>query len=112
MITDADVKKLEKKFATKVELKNELNKVEIRLNKRIDRLSKEIDHKLEPLMEFKEEFTSFKGSVLKTLDWLVSAFTKFNDEHSVLTEQNNRTRLKIENHEDRIVSLEQRIATP
>lgn len=106
MIIDADVKKLEKTFATKAELKQ----TEFSLNKRIDRLSKEIDFKLEPLMEFKEEFSDFKSSVLKSLDWLVGAFTKFNEEHAVLTEQNGRAIDKLNNHEKRIFSLEQRVA--
>ena len=82
MITDADVKKLEKTFATKEELK----KTESQLNNRIDRLSQNIDYKLAPLIEFKEDFSSFKSSVLKTLDWLVGAFKKFEEEHLVLTE--------------------------
>lgn len=120
MITDADVKKLEKTFITINGLKKELNlfatkkdlvETENKLNKRIDRLSKEIDFKLEPLMEFKEEFSGFKSSVLKTLDWLVGAFTKFNEDHTVLTEQNGRAHKKLDNHENRIISLEQRVVT-
>lgn len=107
MITDKDVKKLEKTFATKKDLKDS----ESRLNKRIDRLSEDIDYKLEPLFEFKEEMANFKDSVLKSLDWLVGAFKKFEEEHTVLTAQNKRTNGKLDNHEARIVSLEQRIVT-
>ena len=105
MITDKDVKKLEKTFATK----NELKETELRLNKRMDRLSKDIDYKLEPLIIFKEEFSEFKSSVFKSLDWLVSAFKKFEEEHLVLSEQNKRTSGKLDNHEKRIFSLEQRV---
>jgi len=108
MITDTDVKKLKTIFATK----KDLELTESKLNKRMDRLSKEIDFKLEPLMEFKEEFSDFKSSVLKTLDWLVGAFTKFNEDHTVLTEQNDRAHKKLDNHEKRILNIEQRVVTP
>ncbi|MFA5770746.1 MAG: hypothetical protein WC894_04610 [Patescibacteria group bacterium] len=114
MITDADVKKLEKTFVTKEYLNEYLNekldstekglKKEIRssenyLNYKIDTLEKKVD-------DFKAEFTGFKDSVLKSLDWLVGAFTKFEEEHTVLTEQNGRANGKLDNHEARISDLE------
>lgn len=113
MITDADVKKLEKTFVTKGELKrelarfstkNDLKSTENYLNYKIDSLEKKVD-------EFKEEFVGFKDSVLKSLDWLVGAFKRFEEEHLVLTEQNGRAIDKLEDHEKRIISLEQRIVT-
>jgi len=99
MITDTDVKKLEKKFVTKKYLNEKLGatekglKKEIRssenyLNYKIDTLEKKVD-------DFKAEFTGFKDSVLKSLDWLVGAFTKFEEEHIIL-----------DNHETRISHLE------
>jgi len=112
MITDADVSKLEKTFVTKNGLEKELGRfatkkdleeTEIKLNKRIDRLSKEIDFKLEPLMEFKEEFSGFKSSVLKSLDWLVGAFKKFDEEYLTLTEQNKRISKRVSNLEERFI---------
>lgn len=107
MITDADVKKLKTVFATKADLKKlELNLkgTENFLNYKINTLEKKVDF-------FKEEFKEFKDSVLKSLDWLVGAFTKFNEEHTVLSEQNKRTNIKLENHGKRIFTLEQRVVT-
>ena len=100
MITDADVKKLKTIFSTKEDLKGTENY----LNYKIDTLEKKVD-------DFKVEFTGFKDSVLKSLDWLVGAFKKFEEEHTVLTEQNKRANGKLDNHEKRIFSLEQRIVT-
>lgn len=112
MITDADVKKLKIIFTTKKDLKKtelllkrDLKSTENYLNYKIDTLEKKVD-------DFKEEFIGFKDSVLKSLDWLVGAFKKFDEEHTVLSEQNKRTNGKLDNHEKRIFSLEQRITTP
>lgn len=105
MITDADVKKLEKTFATK----NDLKESEWRLNKRIDRMTKYVDFEIEPVTDFKKEFKDFKNKVFDKLDWLIGKYNKFEEEHLVLTEQNERTNDKINNHEKRIFSLEQRI---
>ena len=107
MITDADVKKLEKTFATKKDLKD----TELRLNTRIDRMTKYVDFELEPVNDFKKEFKDFKNKVFDKLDWLIGKYNKFEAEHTVLTEQNNRTNNKINNHEERILSLEQRVIT-
>ncbi len=111
MITDADVKKLKTIFTTKKDLEKtellltrNLKSTENYLNYKIDTLEKSVN-------EFKGEFTIFKDSVLKSLDWLVGAFKKFGEEHTVLTEQNGRAIDKLENHEKRIMSLEQRIVT-
>ncbi|MFA5770193.1 MAG: hypothetical protein WC894_01700 [Patescibacteria group bacterium] len=102
MITDADVKKLKTIFATKKDLEGlrvDLKGTENYLNYKIDSLDKKVD-------KFKEEFTGFKDSVLKSLDWLVGAFTKFEEEHTILTEQNGRANGKLDNHEARIEHLE------
>ncbi len=100
MITDTDVRKLKTLFATKQDLKSTENY----LNYKIESLEKKTE-------DFKKEFTEFKDSVLKSLDWLVGAFTKFSEDHTVLTEQNGRLHKKLDNHEDRIISLEQRVVT-
>ena len=101
MITDADVKKLEKTFATKEYV-----------DKRFDRLFLYLDNRFEPLEEMKKDFDKFKDKVFISLDWLINAFKKFDDEHTVLSEQSERTNHKLENHEKRIGNLEQqRIAT-
>lgn len=108
MITDADVRKLEKTFATK----NDLKESEWRLNKRIDRMTKYVDFEIEPVTDFKKEFKDFKNKVFDKLDWLIGKYNKFEDEHAVLTEQTNRVNGKLDNHEKRIFSMEQRIVTP
>lgn len=105
MITDEDVKKLEKTFATKKDLKDS----ESRLNKRIDRMTKYINFELEPVNDFKKEFNDFKDKVFDKLDWLIGKYKKFEEEHTVLIVQNKRTNSKLDNHEVRIVSLEQRV---
>lgn len=96
--TKNDIKGL-KSDITKLDSK--IDNVEEGLNKRMDRMEKNIDFKLEPILEFKEEFSGFKNSVLKTLDWLVGAFKKFDQEHTVLSEHTRRL-------DDRVTTLEKR----
>jgi hypothetical protein len=105
MITDADVRKLEKTFATK----NDLKESELRLNKRIDRMTKYVDFEIEPVTDFKKEFKDFKNKVFDKLDWLIERYNKFEAEHTLLTEQTNRVNGKLDNHEGRISILEQKI---
>ncbi|MEK7495554.1 MAG: hypothetical protein AAB788_02525 [Patescibacteria group bacterium] len=117
MITDADVRKLEKTFVTKKDLlgfatKKDLNETESRLNTRIDRMTKYVNFELEPVDDFKKEFKDFKDKIFDKLDWLIGKYNKFEEEHTVLTEQNKRSNSKLDNHEKRIFSLEQRIVTP
>lgn len=85
--------------------RKELKSTENYLDFKIETVRKESE-------EFVKEFRNFKDSVLKTLDWLVGAFTKFSEEHMILSEQNKRTNGKLNNHEKRIFSLEQRVSTP
>lgn len=110
MITDTDVKKLEKKFVTKKYLNEKLDATEKGLKKEIRSSENYLDYKIETTKkeseEFKREFRNFKDSVLKSLDWLVGAFTKFEAEHTILTEQNGRANGKLDNHETRISHLE------
>ncbi len=102
MINDRDIKKLKIIFATKKDLKAS----EIRLDKKIDGVIKYIDFKSEPIGEFRTEFIDFKERVLKTLDWLVDAFKKFDEELIVKTHQDTEVEDKLENHEIRIKNLE------
>ena len=137
MITDADVKKLEKVFATKKDLigfakkkdlidfvtKRDLKKDINRLDGKIDKVDKKLDRTInymnvkfelieEKLMKL-DSIDSRLESISDSLAWLIGdgEYKKFDEEHTVLTEQNKRTNNKIDNHEDRIVSLEQRIVT-
>lgn len=104
MITDADIKKLKKVFVSKNDLKKEVS----RLDKRIDGLKIYIDYRLEPFEEMRKDFYSFKDQVLKTLDWLVGAFKKFDEEHTILSGQYSEVQIKIENHETRIGIIEKK----
>lgn len=108
MITDNDIKKMKQTFVTKEDLKKELRayatkkdlkSTENFLNYRIDLLEKKVD-------DFKKEFSDFKDSVLKSLDWLVHAFKKFDEELMIITHRNIKIEDKIENHETRIKNLE------
>lgn len=95
MLTNTDIKKLKTIFATKEELKT----TERYLTHKFDALEIRVN-------EFYNEFKEFKDSVLKTLDWLVGAFKKFDEEHAILSERYLSINKTIENHEDRITKLE------
>lgn len=109
MITNYDIKKMKAVFATKDDLKSFATQEYV--DKRFDRLFLYLDNRFEPLEEMKKDFDKFKDKVFISLDWLVNAFKKFDDEHTVLSEQNKRTNGKLEDHEERIISLERRTVT-
>jgi len=92
MITDSDIKKLKKVFVTKEELKSEIKSTENYLNYKIEAARKESQ-------EFIREFHKFKDSTLKTLDWLVGAFKKFEEEYTVIGEQLVRINKRLDQHE-------------
>lgn len=71
------------------------------LNYKIDTLANE-------LKEFKNEFIEFRNYVTKTLDWLVGAFKKFDEEHTVFSEKSMKITAKLDNHESRIQTLEKK----
>ena len=58
------------------------------------------------LREFKKEMREFREQTNKTLDWLVGAFKKFDEEHTVLTARYLTVNKTIDNHEERIKALE------
>ncbi len=99
MITDRDIVKLKKVFVTKHELKLEIDRANNYTEKLFMSLSKD-------LLEFKKEMLAFRESTNKTLDWLVGAFKKFDEEHSILTARYSTINKTIDNHEIRITSLE------
>lgn len=74
-------------YATKQDLLATEDRLDQKIDKRIDGVIKYIDYKLELVDEFKKEFVDFKDRVMKTLDWLVGAFKKFDEEHTVMAEQ-------------------------
>ena len=71
-------------------------------------LSFRIDSLENELKEFKNEFMKFKDQVLKTLDWLVGAFKKFDEEHTILTGQYSKVNEELVNHETRITTFEKK----
>ncbi len=114
MITDTDVKKLKRTFVTKGDLKKGLGRFATKeyVDKRFERLFKYLDQRFEPLDKLVNGFDEFKNKVLTNLDWLTGKYKKFEEEHTVLTEQNSRNINELGNHEKRIFSLEQRVVTP
>lgn len=84
------------------------------LDKRFDMytksLMKYLDSRFEPLEAMAKDYYEFKESVLKSLDWLVGAFKKFDEEHTVLTDSSSNMRQEVDNHEKRISVIENKIA--
>ncbi len=118
MITDADIKKMKKVFATKDDVKFFATKDDLKafatqeyVDERFKRLFKYLDQRFEPLDKLVKGFDEFKDKVFINLDWLTGKYNKFEEEHTVLTEQNSRNINKLDNHEKRISSLEQRVTT-
>lgn len=101
MLTDADITKLKKIFVTKEELKLEIDRANNYTEKLFMALSKD-------LSDFKNEMREFRDSTAKTLDWLVGAFKKFDEEHSILTARYSTIGKTIDNHELRITNLEKK----
>lgn len=96
IVTKQDLKKTENIMGNKINsLSFRMNSLEFRMNL----LENE-------LKDFKKEFMKFKDQVLKTLDWLVGAFKKFDEEHAVLTGKYSQVNDQISNHEVRITTLE------
>ena|SRR3990167_1468027 len=101
MITDADITKLKKVFVTKQELKSEIDRVIKYVDYKTDRLENSI-------LRLTKEFNEFKEQTAKSLDWLVGAFKKFDEEHSILTARYSTIGKTIDNHETRITTLEKK----
>ena len=123
MITDADIKKLEKVFVTKKDLVGLATKKDFNnLDSKIDRVDKKLDRTINYMnIKFtviEEKLTKLDyidsrlESIMDSLSWLTGEYKKFDKEHTVLSEQTNRVNGKLDNHEKRIFSLEQRIVTP
>lgn len=93
---------LDKRIVTKDYLKIELNKVQSNFNGiyyRLDRLEERMD-------KFEQKFEEFKDQVFMKLDWLVGAFQKFDQEHTILTGNYASINGAVDDHEKRITSLE------
>lgn len=91
---------------TEKRLNGDLRKTEERLNKRIDQVMEYIDFKIKPFEEMSRDFYDFKNKTLDRLDWLIGRYQKFEDEYTIQTEQNKRILDRLENHENRIYTIE------
>ena len=99
VITDSDIIKLKKVFVTKQELKLEIDRVIKYVDYKTDRLEKAI-------LTLSKELAEFKEHTNKTLDWLVGAFKKFDEEHTILSARYSTVNKTLDNHEERITTLE------
>lgn len=114
MITDADVKKLEKVFATKKgldSLDSKINNVDKKLDRTINYMNIKFNIIEEKLTKL-DSIDTRLASIMDSLAWLTGEYKKFDEEHIVLTEQNSRVSVRLDSHEKRIISLEQRVVTP
>lgn len=94
-------KQRKKKQVNNLVTKNDLKRTERYLEYKI-----EVD-KAEA-KKFREEFVKFKNYVYDKLDWLVGAFQKFNEEHTILSGKYSEVNEKLDNHENRISVLEKK----
>lgn len=81
---------------------------QVQLDKKFDAFQKYFDFRLEPIEESQKENEAFKARVLDSLDWLVGAFKKFDEEHTVLSGNYSDIQSKIHDHEERLHHLESR----
>ena len=117
MIADVDIKKLEKGIE---DSNNYTEKLFLSLNDSLKEVKTEIYEFTKDvavfkkeMMDFKNEMTDFKNEMgkfrdqtYKTLDWLVGAFKKFDEEHTILSGKYSTINIKLDNHEERITTLE------
>jgi hypothetical protein len=98
-------------------LKEDLRKTEASLREDLRKTENYLDTKIEmlknELLLLKKEFGEFKNYVYDKLDWLVGAFQKFDEEHTILSGRYSQVREKLDNHdnhEERISALEKKTA--
>jgi hypothetical protein len=96
MITDADITKLKKAFASTKELKM----VEHKLNKRIDRLDDTLGATLVEVLDF---IGQTKDEIMKELTTFHGDVNEFRDE---MRDINRNSQSTLDNHESRIARLE------
>jgi hypothetical protein len=108
MLTKKDLIKFENRLVTKEYLDKKIAYFMTRddLNNYDKRLKIYLEARFRPLEEMRLDFHDFKEKVLKSLDWLVGKFQKFEDELTILTGKYPEIHKKLENHETRIVKLE------
>lgn len=84
-----------------------LNEQDKTISKRFTAMQESIDFSLEPIMQEQEINKKFRFEVMKTLDWLVGAFKRFDEEHSVLAGNYSNVTDQLDSHDKRIDKLEQ-----
>lgn len=109
---DKRFEQVDKRF---IQVDQRFEKVEAKieqLDKKIDTVKEGlifyIDKRLEPFEEMRKDFYSFKDQVLTTLDWLVTAFKKFDEEHSSLHRKYELCDGRLDNHEHRLYVMEKK----
>ncbi|KKQ01975.1 MAG: hypothetical protein US11_C0002G0034 [Candidatus Roizmanbacteria bacterium GW2011_GWA2_36_23] len=93
-------------------LKKDINTLEQKFDKRLTSTGNFLNFRFNSLQDelksFKREFIDFKDRVLTNLDWLVGAFKKFDEEHTILTGKYGQVNEQLDNHESRIKVLEKK----
>lgn len=69
-----------------------------RFNEFFNRLVEYLDFRLEPLEEEAKKSAKFRKFTTDKLDWLVGKYTKFEEEHMILTHQQIELNKKLETH--------------
>jgi len=96
---------------TKQDLETKIDKVDKKLDRTTNYMNIKFNNIEEKLIKL-DSIDSRLESIMESLAWLTGEYKKFDEEHTVLSEQNNRTNDTINNHEERISRLEQRVVTP
>ena len=96
---------------TKQDLETKIDKVDKKLDRTTNYMNIKFNNIEEKLIKL-DSIDSRLESIMESLAWLTGEYKKFDEEHTVLSEQTNRTNDTINNHEERISRLEQRVVTP
>ncbi len=91
------------KIVTNKFLKEHLDEV---FEKYFVKIKEYIDFKVKPLEDMSIDYYTFKDHVTKTLDWLVGAYQKFDEEYIIMASTHSKMQDILENHEKRIVIIE------
>ncbi|MBP7740968.1 hypothetical protein KA089_02195 [Candidatus Woesebacteria bacterium] len=101
MLSSLDIKKLQEVFATKEELVGLENRFNRKFATKEDLI--ELEARLESKFVTKDEF-------LKGFDALMFELKAIREDLAVTTYRNSEISKKLENHEDRIISVEEKLS--
>ena len=86
------------------------------LDKKLEQLAKQmleyVDIRFKTVEERLDAIDIRHDKILTTLDWLVGAFKKFDEEHTVLTGRYADVRETLDDHESRIAVMEKKARYP